>query len=138
MPGEVLVASTGITYQADQNFSGGIRYQTTAAIANTVDDALYQSERLGNFTYAIPVTNGTYEITFKFAEVIHNAANKRRFDILVEGLEVISNLDIFSVAGFLTKYDAKATVTVSDGVLNIQSRTDIDNAQLSAFHVIKK
>lgn len=136
--GSTFIASTGITYQADKNFSGGTRYQTTAAIANTVDDALYQSERLGNFTYAIPVTNGTYEITFKFAEVFHTTANKRRFDILVEGLEVISNLDIFSVAGFLTKYDAVATVMVSDGVLNIQSRTDIDNAKLSAFHIIKK
>lgn len=136
--GNTYKASNGITYQADNNYSGGQVYKTSSAISGTTDDTLYQSERFGNFSYSIPVSSGTYEITFMFAEIFHTQANKRRFDIFTEDREVISNLDIVKAAGPKTKFDVVKTVTVTDGMLNIKSRTDINKAKLSAFHVIKK
>jgi hypothetical protein len=136
--GASFQASNGITYEADKNFSGGRISQTTSAIANTSDDVLYQSERYGTFGYAIPVTNGTYEITFKFAEIYQKSSGARKFDIFAEGTEVIKNLDIFAIVGRNTKYDVVRTINVSDGVLNIQTRTDVNNAKISAFHIIKK
>ena len=60
----------GTVYDADPWFSGGNTYTTTAAIAGTTDDRLYQSERYGNFSYAIPVANGDYLVTLKFAETL--------------------------------------------------------------------
>ena len=128
----------GITYAADANFTGGAIYRTTNAISNTQDDPLYQSERYGNFSYAIPVANGTYEITFRFVEVYHSSAGKRLFDTRVEGVEVISNFDIYAVSGKNNAYDIVKTVQVGDGTLNINFSTDVDNAKVSAFHVIKK
>ena len=38
-------------------------------MANTVDDLIYQSERVGSFSYAIPVPVGTYEIIIHLAEL---------------------------------------------------------------------
>jgi hypothetical protein len=54
------VSAGGVAYLADQYFSGGLTYQVTSAIGNTVNDALYQSERYGTFSYALPVVNGSY------------------------------------------------------------------------------
>jgi len=133
-----IKASNGITYQADKGFVGGNTFKTTNAISNTVDDALYQSERFGNFSYAVPVTNGTYEVTMKFSEIYHSAIGKRIFDILIEGSEVTSNLDVFKLVGGNTAIDVTKLVTVTDGVLNLNFRSDVDNAKLSAFHITKK
>jgi hypothetical protein len=136
--GSAFTASNRITYSADKNFTGGSVFTTANAINNTTDDALYKSERFGDFSYSIPVSNGTYEITFKFAEIYQQSVGKRQFDILAENTAIVSNLDLFGVAGANTAYDVVKIVTVTDGTLNIAFHTNIDNAKVSAFHVIKK
>jgi hypothetical protein len=133
--GAAFRASNGITYQADQNFTGGSIYFNPDSILNTADDSLYQTERFGNFSYSIPLTDGKYEISFRFAEIYQQTAGKRQFDVLAEGIPVISNLDIFAVAGYKTAFDIERTITVEDGMLNIDFNTDIDNAKLAALHV---
>ena len=137
--GSEFLASNGITYHADVNFSGGSVYKTVNSISNTIDDVLYQSERYGNFSYAVPVSNGTYEVTFKMAEIFHSESGKRQFDIWMEnGKEAFSNVDVYNMAGKNAAYDLVKLVSVDDGVLNLDFRTDIDNAKVSAFHVTKK
>ena len=136
--GGSFTASNGISYSTDKNYVGGSVYKVSTAIANTTDDVLYQSERYGNFSYSIPLANGTYEITFKTAELFHKFSGKRRFDILAENSEIVSNLDVFAVAGINNSFDLVKSVTVSDGTLNLSFRTDINNATVSAFHIIKK
>jgi len=136
--GSAFTAANGITYSADKNYSGGSTYKSGNSISNTSDDALYQSERKGNFKYSIPVSKGTYEITFKMAEVYHKASGKRQFDVIGEGVSLISNMDIFSQAGSNKAYDVVRRITVNDGTLNLSFNTDIDNAKISAFHIIKE
>jgi len=135
--GYSFTASNGINYQSDKNYSGGYVYKTSNGITNTEDDALYQSERFGNFKYEIPLANGTYDIVFRFAEIYHSSAGKRQFDVFGEATSLISNIDIYSEAGRFNGYDIIRTVTVSDGVLNLDFKTDVDNAKLSAFHIVK-
>ena len=43
--GPAFTDAAGHVWSADQAFSGGETYQTSAAIAGTIDDALYQTER---------------------------------------------------------------------------------------------
>ncbi|MBC7913373.1 MAG: hypothetical protein H7Y07_04545 [Pyrinomonadaceae bacterium] len=136
--GASFSASNGITYNADKSFSGGTVYKPGIAISNTTDDALYQTERFGNFNYAIPLSNGTYEITFKMAEIFHQNSGRRQFDVLAESVAIISNLDLFKIVGYATAYDLVKTVSVTDGTLNLTFRSDINNAKIAAFHIIKK
>ncbi len=89
----------GIVYHADALFTGGQTYKTAAAIAGTQDVSLYQSERFGKFSYSIPLLNGNYAVTLKFAEIYDNYAGARIFDVKMEGKEIIGNLDIFAKAG---------------------------------------
>ena len=111
-------------------------FDTTSAIANTNDGALYQAERFGDFTYAIPVINGDYTLTLHFAEIYWDAPGQRVFDVFVEGTERISNLDIYAFAGKDTAYEITLPVKVNDGVLNLEFRTDVDNAKLSGLKLL--
>ena len=134
--GSLFEAPNGITYNADKNFVGGLTAKTTNGIEGTYDDPLYQSERYGNFSYNVPVSSGTYEITFKMAEIYFQTSGKRQFDILAENNLIVSNLDIYAMAGGHNKvYDIVKTVTVTDGTLNLNFKTDINNAKVSALHV---
>lgn len=136
--GPAYTASNGITYETDRNYTKGSTYKVLNEIYNTPDDVLYRSERYGNFSYAIPVSNGTYDITFRTSETYHKVSGKRQFDILAENNAIISNLDLFSTAGYSSAFDIVKTVTVSDGILNLSFNTDLDNAKVCAFHVIRK
>lgn len=58
------------TWSEDTLFTGGSTYSiSNVAVANTVDDTIYQSERVGEFSYSIPVPAGNYEIVIHFAEL---------------------------------------------------------------------
>ncbi len=127
----------GIVYQADTLFSGGQTYQTPAIIAGTEDGALYQSERFGNFSYKIPVPNGNYLVTLKFAEIYLSYTGGRVFDVKIEGKEVVSNLDIYAYVGKNKAYDVTLPVVIEDGMLNIELITDVGAAKINAILVTK-
>lgn len=133
--GPRFVDSRGIVFEADGFFAGGNVYATGAAIADTVDDALYQTERWGTFSYGIPVPNGHYLVTLKLAEIYWNEGGRRVFDIGIEGREVVSDLDIAAHAGRARAYDLQIPVRVVDGTLNIAFRADKDQAKLSGLVV---
>lgn len=123
------------TWIADAYFSGGNTGSTTDAIGLTTADVLYQTERYGTFSYDIPVADGTYEVTLKFCEFYFSAPLDRYFDVSIEGSAVLDNLDVLNMAGFENAYDRVFTVTVSDGVLNIQFTGVKDNATIDAIQV---
>jgi hypothetical protein len=54
-------------WSPDDYFEGGQLAAYTAPVKGTDDPELYESERWGNFTYAIPVTAGKYTVTLYFA-----------------------------------------------------------------------
>ena len=136
--GPQYVGADEAVYQADSKFIGGASYTTTATIGGTIDGRLYQSERYGNFSYAIPVANAAYDVTLKFAEIYFTSVGQRVFNVSIEGKTVLSNLDIVAKVGPRTAYDVTLPVTVSDGVLNINFSSVVDNAKISGIKVEPK
>ncbi|MBD2210373.1 PQQ-dependent sugar dehydrogenase [Nostoc linckia FACHB-104] len=136
--GQAYTDSIGNLWLADQYFSGGNIYSTTAAIANTVEDSLYQNERwLNDFSYAIPVTNGDYTVKLKFAELFFTGAGQRVFDVNAEDQLKIDDLDIFKEAGAAnTALDKSFTVKVTDGALNLKFLSSVNNAKVDAIEII--
>ena len=65
--------------------------------------------------YNVPVANGDYVVTLKFAEIYFSAAGMRAFDVLIEGAKVVSNLDVFAQVGKNTAHDVTVSVRVTDG-----------------------
>jgi hypothetical protein len=135
--GPSYTSTDGTTYLADVFYNGGSIYSSANVINNTNEGSLYQTERYGNFSYAIPVANGDYTLNLQFAEIYWSGPGIRIFDVLVEGAARVSNLDIYAVAGKDTPYDISIPVTVNDGVLNLDFRADTDYAKLSALKLTK-
>ena len=133
--GSGYVDKAGVTYQADQFYNGGSTSSTSAGIAGTEDSPLYQTERYGNFSYSIPVTNGNYQVLLRFAEIYWSSAGSRVFDVWMEGTKVISNLDIFARVGKNRAYDVSLPVTVTDGKLDIRFQATKDYGKVSAILV---
>ncbi len=135
--GGAYTGGAGQVWAADNRFSGGNTSGTGAAIANTTDDPLYQSERYGDFSYNFPVSNGSYTVTLKFAEIYWGGPGQRVFDVLIEGALVLDNFDVFAAAGAANSaVDRSFTTGVSDGTLNIEFRTEVDNAKISAIEIL--
>ena len=117
-------------------YAGGVVESTGHPIANTNDDPLYRSGRTGTFNYRFDVPNGLYDVVLHFAEIYHNAAGKRTFDVLIEGALVLDNFDVYAAAG----HDTAVTwtfqgVSVLDGQLTINFVTVKDKAKVSAIHI---
>jgi hypothetical protein len=139
--------NTGLgLFAADDYFSPapGTTYSTSVRIAGTPDDALYQTERYGStgqLRYALPVTNGTYQVVLHFAEIYWTGPGQRVFDVSLEGARVLDNYDIFVKAGANTAITETFTVTVTDGILNLDMSSlpqdgGVDYPKLSALQIL--
>jgi Malectin domain len=133
--GPLYTDATDVVYQGDTGFSGGKTYAATAAVAGTDDPQLYQTERYGTFTYALPVADGDYLVTLKFAEVFFTQPGQRLFNVTMEGAEVLRELDLVAEAGPRTAYDVTLPVRVTDGVLDLGFHSVIGGAKVNAILV---
>jgi PKD repeat protein len=135
--------STGKVWSADRAYSagnwgntGGSTYSNSNTIAGTPDPDLYRSERYGNFQYQFTVPDGNYQVTLKFAEIYWDSVGQRVFNVDIEGMRVMSTVDLNALVGKNTASDRTFAVTVSDGILNINFQTIQDNAKISAIEVV--
>lgn len=93
---------------------------TTAPIAGTAEDGLYQDLRMGMTGYRFDLANGHYRVDLAFAEILLRKAGDRVFGISIEGTSVVANLDVFAAAGGRNvALDRSFEVDVIDGHLDI-------------------
>jgi beta-galactosidase len=109
------------------------QYGSDKNILGTSDDPVYETQRTGIQQFKLDVPDGQYEITFHFAELlggerrealVYNLGNgdtvgnksvNRKFDVKLNGLNVIEGL---SNTGYLipeTAYASKLVTSVSNG-----------------------
>ena len=93
-------------FAADGLVSGGNTYttgttQNTTGVANAAPAAVYQSERYGTFTYTFPslTPNAPYTVRLHFAEIYWTSTGQRVFNVSINGTQVLTNFDIFALAG---------------------------------------
>ena len=129
--------TSGALWSADTGFVGGSTYLTNTPIANTNDSALYQSERYGNLTYSLPVTNGIYTLRLHFAEIYFTSAGLRRFNVTAQGQQILTNFDIYAESGAANTALIKSfPVTVSNGTLQLSFASVVENPKISAIELI--
>ena len=131
---------------ADTDFSGGrngtatTKTIDTSKVTNPAPQAVYQTDRVGNFTYTIPnlTAGASYTVRLHFAEIYWTAAGKRTFNVSINSTQVLSNFDIFATAGgadiaVIEQFSATASTT---GTIAIQFTTVKDNAQVNGLEVL--
>jgi hypothetical protein len=95
-------------WSPDNYFEGGELANYTSPVSGTDDPELYETERWGNFSYAIPVSPGKYSVTLLFA-VRHGdwdqpstASDKPAvahiFNVFCNGKALLQNFDLVKEA----------------------------------------
>ncbi|MDQ2800105.1 MAG: malectin domain-containing carbohydrate-binding protein [Armatimonadota bacterium] len=132
-------------FAADANYVGG----TAATIANTVNtfgvvnpapQAVYQSERYGSFTYAIPglTVGASYTVRLHFAEIYYTGAGQRLFNVSINGSQVLTNFDIYATAGSMNKAVIKEFTATADssGTITIAYNDVSNGAKSSGIEIV--
>ena len=138
--GPAYTGVDGTPYSAEESVSGG-EIGSMETVKGSQDAFLYKSYREGDIRIAHPIENGTYDLTFHFAEPNDYARDERLFDVIAEGQRVIEDLDVMLFRD--GKIESALTVTtpnvvVSDGELNIEFEASVDEPMLSALVVRDK
>jgi hypothetical protein len=122
----------------DGYFNTGKPDSTTESISGTENDFMYQTDRWDDpfdpapMMYSIPLESGNYDIVLHFSEIYFSRTGARRFDVLLEGSVVFSNVDIYAQAGNKNAAMNK-TVTnfpVIDGALDVSFNSISNNPKV--------
>jgi hypothetical protein len=126
---------------------GGQPVQRHEKVEGPEESLLFQSERYGNFSYAIPVTtDSTYTLTLRFAETWFGAGRpgtggtgSRLFDVYANGRALLRNFDVIKEAGGpmrQLKKVFKGLEPNAQGKLNLQFVPVRNYAMVNAIEVI--
>jgi glucosylceramidase len=133
------------SFQADGFFSGGTTATTsdsvsTGGVGSPAPQAVYQSERYGNFAYTLPnlSAGATYTLHLHFAEFFWSSAGQRVFGVLINGRQVLSGFDIIAATGAKDRaiVEQFTTTASSSGQIVIQFSTVVDNAKVSGIEIL--
>jgi hypothetical protein len=138
--GSALTASDGTKWTGDADFNGGDLLYSGSSIAgvNPQDMALYRSARAGlygDFSYSIPVPNGSYTVTLRLAEIQYANKGDRVFNVAINGTAVLSNFDILAHVAPLTPLSQQFPVTVSNGAVQIDVQGVVRRGILNAIQI---
>jgi hypothetical protein len=133
------------SFAADELFSGGSTYATTAsidtsAVTNAAPQGVYQTERYGNFSYTFPnlKAGAQYTVRLHEAEIYWSSSGQRTFNVAINGQQVLSNFDIYAAAGGADKAIVEQFTATADsnGQIAIQFTSVKDNAKVDGIEIL--
>lgn len=99
-------------------------------------DHVYKTERWGEFSYDLPIGNGTFDVELYFAEIYHYEVGDRIFSVHIEDSLVIDQYDILTEAVYGQGITKSFTIQSDfDGYLRIKFSTTIDGAKVSGITI---
>lgn len=132
------------SFLADQDYVAGntISHANTiniSKVTNPAPTAVYQTGRDGNFTYSIAgfQATSTYLLRLHFCETYWNAPGMRVFNVSINGTQVLTNFDIFAVAGGqnIANIQQFTKPPNSSGQFVIQFTTLVNNALVNGIEI---
>jgi hypothetical protein len=140
-------ASGASPFAADADFNTGSEFSSTSSIdlsaaANPAPQSVYQTCRWApSFSYTIPgLTAGVaYTVRLHFAELTWTAAGQRKFNVAINGTNVLSAFDIFAAAGGRNKAITEQFTATANGAGQIVigfSQGGADNPEISGIEVM--
>jgi len=126
---------TGQTWGLDRYFDGGKAFDSPHQVLfRAADSKLYQTGRIGDFSYHIPLPKGIYELKLGFAETMLGPGTAdagqgeygRTFDVKANGRLILDDFDIYSDANGSNVADVRVFKDISassDGMLHLDFRS---------------
>lgn len=132
-------------YSGDSNFSGGKAFNMRVPIKvtnvkNPPPTSVYQTQRQGNMSYALTSLSpgDPYLVRLHFAELSVGAKNQRKFNVSINGKQVLADFDIFVEAGRTTGIVKEFTVPAdANGAINMQFVGSVNSAVINGIEVIE-
>jgi len=136
----------GQEWDPDRYFKGGQTVERVGTVSGTARPELYRVERFGNFSYAIPVAQGRYTVTLRFAERYFGTAismgsgpGSRIFHVFCNGEALLKNLNVFKEAGGADRALEKTFTGITpneQGYILLDFKPVLNYAQIYAIEVI--
>jgi glucan endo-1,3-alpha-glucosidase len=134
-------------FAADADFNAGNVFSSAVGIdlsgsANPAPAAVYQSCRWApSFSYTIPglTAGSTYMVRLHFAELTWTAAGQRKFNVAINGTNVLTAFDILAAAGGRDRAITEqftATANSSGQIIIGFSQGGADNPEVSGIEVL--
>jgi glycosidase len=137
-------ANLWLADRAYTNGSFGYSGGSAGNVPNTVigicpaAQSLYQRERYSNFSYLFDCPIGIYETTLLEAETFWSGAGQRVFNVFIQGQQVLTNFDIYVVAGGQNLPLSRVfTNAVTNSQLQVSFASVVDNARVSGVQARK-
>jgi endo-1,4-beta-xylanase len=137
-------SATG-SFTADQYYSGGSTYTNSATIDMSLitstppPAAIFNTERYGAMSYTIPnlAAGSAQTVTLYFSENYVSGTGQRLFNVSINGTTVLTNFDIYAVAGAQNRAIAQtfSTTANSSGQVVIQFTAVTQNPKISGITV---
>lgn len=142
-----FVDRSGLVWQPDQYFEGGtVESRPLRYVARAPETFLFQNARLGEFSYAIPLDPGVYEMRLYFAEtffgpelVAGGGEASRFFSIEMNGAPLLWDFDPYSDAGGSNTAHVRAfkdVVPGPDGLLRLSFLRLRDSPFINAIEIV--
>jgi hypothetical protein len=100
-----IVDRSGLTWHPDDFFLSGRGIARSTTVTGQEDPQIYEYERYGNFSYAIPVSDGRYRVALHFAESYWGSntpggggPGTRVFDVDCNAVALLRNFDMLKEA----------------------------------------
>jgi len=135
--------SWGTAYDLNSGSNSGatnIGYASGTISSAFGDPALYTTERWGKYVaYDLPAVAGNnYKLTILLAELYFTSANSRLFNVYVNGLRVIQNLDKYALAGGKNiACDTILDVHATSSKIKIECYASKDNASINGIALVE-
>jgi hypothetical protein len=112
----------------------------TSRVAESVPQAIWQTCRWNSsFTYTIPgLTPGaTYTVALDWAELTWTAAGQRKFNVAINGTQVLTAFDVFATAGYKTALQKQYAVVAnsSSQIVIAFTQGGADNPFISGIEI---
>jgi hypothetical protein len=138
-------SATG-NFVADTDFNTGNQYSDTSSAINTsgvgesIPQAVWQTCRWNSaFTYTIPglTAGATYTVALDWAELTWTAVGQRKFNVAINGTQVLTSFDVYATAGYKTALQKQfLTVANSSGQIVIAfTQGGADNPFISGIEI---
>ena len=135
--------SWGTAYDLNSGSNSGttnIGYASGTISSAFGDASLYTIERWAKYVaYDLPAVAGNnYKLTLMLAELYFTTANSRLFDVYVDGLRVIRDLDKYALAGGKNiAFDTIIDVHALSNKIKIECYASKDNASINGLALVE-
>ena len=131
-------------YAADFGFVGGnaVNHANTidlSGVTGAAPAAVYQTARTGNFTYTVSgfTAASNHLVRLHFCETYFGTAGSRKFNVSINGTQVLAAFDVFATAGAKNKAVVQQFTRAANagGQYVIQFTSVTDNSLVSGIEI---